>query len=186
MLGIPHLFQSLKGISGYYNKASVISNSSKTVSFNPWKGLVVIITLSIGVVSVALSCFNPWKGLVVIITGSSQQICFKISSFNPWKGLVVIITINSICKVTGETQLFQSLKGISGYYNHWNCLKSLELMICRFQSLKGISGYYNIRVSTLESGGKKFQSLKGISGYYNRVEGRIKRSQRCVSIPERD
>ncbi len=55
----------------------------------------------------------------------------------------------------------------------------------QFQSLKGISGYYNEFSPDDRAIARQFQSLKGISGYYNNLS--IGDMCDCnVSIPERD
>ena len=55
-----------------------------------------------------------------------------------------------------------------------------------FQSLKGISGYYNERRKIGVVCIDRFQSLKGISGYYNLVVYFVQLTDFFVSIPERD
>ena len=130
------MFQSLKGISGYYNFIGLTwIKASWTNRFNPWKGLVVIIT------------FGGWNNLIIRC------------SFNPWKGLVVIITMmNDALKACG--MLFQSLKGISGYYN--SVAVPIAILGEWFQSLKGISGYYNLKYFGVESWESSFNPWKGL------------------------
>ena len=86
--------------------------------------------------------------------------------FNPWKGLATIITTR-INRYGLPSSSFQSLKGISDYYNQSNLPG--KILSWMFQSLKGISDYYNVSKSIPVVIIKLFQSLKGISDYYNAI-----------------
>ncbi len=88
------MFQSLKGISGYYNKRE-----------------------SYFIVEVAAPGFNPWKGLVVIITVRGGTIGGIIQEFQSLKGISGYYNQRYRAHPTTTNLLFQSLKGISGYYN---------------------------------------------------------------------
>ena len=112
------MFQSLKGISDYYN---VLGSSLWTDSprFQSLKGISDYYNLVIKISSNIFTC-----------------------RFNPWKGLATIITIFQANK-NSLIYLFQSLKGISDYYNYLIWTEGNPIIIT-FQSLKGISDYYNL------------------------------------------
>ncbi len=61
--------------------------------------------------------------------------------------MVIITMMNDALKACG--MLFQSLKGISGYYN--SVAVPIAILGEWFQSLKGISGYYNLKYFGVES-----------------------------------